>query len=129
MAIAGALVGVGQLVGDDGDRRPEQRRDRLLTEQRLVALVVGMGDDGDAGGQQLGTGRVDGQRRAVRTPEEQPVVGARDLPVLQLRLGDRGAHVDVPQRRRLAPVGETTPSQAQEAALRGRASPSEPMVV
>ena len=34
-------------------------------EQRLVAVVVGMGDEGDAGGQQLGAGGLDEQRLAV----------------------------------------------------------------
>ena len=41
----------------------EQRRDDRLAEQRLVALVVGVGDDGHAGRQQLGPGGVDQQRR------------------------------------------------------------------
>ena len=42
------------------------------------------------------------RRAAVRPGEREPVVGAADAPVLELRLGDGGAEVDVPQRRRLA---------------------------
>ena len=102
---ARALLGVGQRVGDDRDGRAEQRRDDRLAEHRLVALVVGVGDDGHAGGQQLRPRRVD-QERAVGAAEHELVVRPGDLAVVELGLGDRRAHVDVPQRRRLAAVGE-----------------------
>ena len=48
---ARALVGFGQRVGDHGDLDPEHRRGDGLTEQWLVALVVGMGDQRDASSQ------------------------------------------------------------------------------
>ena len=46
----------------------EERRHHLLAEQRLVALVVGMRDQRDAGGNQLGAGRFDLDR--VGTAED-----------------------------------------------------------
>src|SRR3546814_4545000 len=88
-------------------------------EQRLVALVVGVGHHGDAGREQLRAGRVDEQRGAVGTREHELVVGAGQLAVGQLGLRDGRLHVDVPQGRRLAAVGEVALGEAQEAALRG----------
>ena len=56
---AGALVGCGQRMGDDGDLDVEQRRAHGRAEARLVALVVGMGDEGDAADDQLRPRRLD----------------------------------------------------------------------
>ena len=100
---AGALLGVGQLVGLDRDLDAEDRRGDGGAEQRLVALVVGVGDEGDAADEQLGPGgRDDDGLAAVGAVERDVVVGAGALAVLQLGLGDRGLEVDVPEARRLA---------------------------
>ena len=115
---ARALLGVGQLVGDHRHPHAEQRRGDLGAEQRPVALVVGVGHQGHAGGQQLGPGGLDLHAAVGVDPgEAQAVVGAGPLPVLELGLADRGAEVDVPQGGGgalddLAPAGE-----AQEAPL------------
>ena len=53
---AGALLGLGELVGHDRDLDAEDRGGDRGAEQRLVALVVGVGDEGDAADQQLGPG-------------------------------------------------------------------------
>ena len=45
----------------------------------------------------------------------QPVVGAGDLPVLQLGLGDGGPEVDVPEGGRLGPVGQAAVDQPEAA--------------
>ena len=82
------------------------------------ATLITASHERDAGGDQLGAGRVDPDR-GVRALEADLVVGAGDLAVLQLGLGDRGAEVDVPQGGRLGPVGQVTMEQAQEAALAG----------
>ena len=86
-----------------GHRDVEQWRDRVGAEERLVARVVGMRDDGDARGEQLGPRRLDDQRfaraRSVGAQEAQAVVRAGHLTIGELGLRDRGAHVDVPQRR------------------------------
>ncbi len=62
---ARALLGIGELVRDDGHLDVEERRADGRAEQRLVARVVGMGDDGDARGEQLGAGRLDEDGLAV----------------------------------------------------------------
>ena len=59
---AGALVGLGQGVRQDGDLDVEQRRADRGAEQVLVALVVRVRDERDAGRQQLGAGRLDVDR-------------------------------------------------------------------
>ncbi len=46
---AGALFGVGVLGGDNRHPRAVERRDGVLAEELLVALVVGVGDHRDAG--------------------------------------------------------------------------------
>ena len=114
---AGALARVGQVVGQDRHLRAEQRSSHRGTGQPGVALVAGMADQGHAGRQQLGTGGGHRQRSAVRPAERQPVVVAGHVPVLQLRLGHRGAERDVPQGRALGQVGLAAGQVAQEGAL------------
>ena len=55
----------------------EQRRAHLGAEQRLVALVVGMGDQRDARGEQLGPRRLDQRRRRRRRPGGSAARGTR----------------------------------------------------
>ena len=102
---AGALVRLGQRVGDDRHLDAEQRRAHRRAEQRLVALVVGVGDEGHAADEQLGPGRVDdarrrraavegdagGRRRAARGPRSRP--GRR-------RCGSRRPTASAPRRCR-----------------------------
>ncbi len=89
-------------------------------EQRLVPLVVGMGDERHAGGEEFGSRGVDLDRVApVGAGERDLVVGARTLAVLHLGLRDRGAEVDVPERRCLLAVGLAAGDVAQERPLAG----------
>ena len=60
----------------------------------------------------MGSGVPSGWRKT------QLVVGAGDLAVLQLGLGDRRAHVDVPEGGRLGAIGEVPADKPQEPALR-----------
>ena len=126
---AGPLLGVGQLVGHHRHPHAEQRGDDGGAEQRLVAGVVGVGDQSDAGRQQLGPGGLDLHAAVGADPgEAQPVVGAGTLPVLELGLADGGAEVDVPQGGRrplddLAAAGRDGGSRAGT-----RAGPRSPMV-
>ena len=78
------LVGLGEVVGQHGHLDPEERGAHGRAEARRVALVVGVGDQRHAGGDQLGPGRLD-----LDVVEAQPVVGARQLAVLHLGLGHR----------------------------------------
>ena len=99
---AGAFVGLGKFVCDDGDFNAEQRGGHGAAEVGLVALVVGMGDEGDTRRDEFGAGGVDPDVGGVAdTGEAELVVGARHLLVLELGLGDGGLEGDVPQRRRL----------------------------
>ena len=82
---ARALVGLGQRMGDDRDLDVEDRRAHRRADERGVALVVGVGDEGDAADDELGPRRVDharrrrargtpagGRRRAARGPRSRP---------------------------------------------------------
>ena len=100
------LLGIGQTVGQHRHPHTEQRCRHLGAEQGLVPGVVGMGDQGHAGGQELGSRRLDlDVTSAVHPAETQPVVGAGDLLVLHLGLRHRRLEVDVPLGRCLGAVG------------------------
>ena len=75
---ARALVRLGELVGAHLDLLAVERHGHRGAEQGLVALVVGVSDERDAGRQQLGASGVDLDRpAAVGTSERDLVVGAR----------------------------------------------------
>ncbi len=114
MAMPEPLSGSASSWASTGTRTANSGRQHLGAEKGLVALVGGMGDQGDAGRDELGPGRLDLDGRAVSVGlgEAQPVVEARVLLVDELGLGDRGAEVDVPQRRRLLAVGLAPGQQA-----------------
>ncbi len=114
---AGALVRLRERVGLDLHLDAEQGRGDLLAEQRLVPFVVGIRHEGGAGGQQLGAGGLDVDLFAVFGEERVAVVGARDLTVLELGLGHRGAERDIPQGGRLRHVGVAGGEVRQEGAL------------
>ncbi len=103
----------------------EDRRAHGLAEQRLVALVVGVGDQGDAGRDQLGPGGLDvdaaGVLGAGDPAEPDAVEGPRPLAVLELGLGHGRAERDVPQGGALRDVRLAAREIAQEPALRGGA--------
>ena len=63
---AGALLGVDLLGREDRHRHAEERRQRALAEERVVARVVRVRGDADAGRQQLGARGRD--REARRRP-------------------------------------------------------------
>ncbi len=116
---ARALLGIGELVRDDRHLDVEQRRPDSAAEERLVARVVGMGDDRNARGDELGASRLDVDGFAVaRLREPDAVVRAGTFAVLELGLRDRGLEVDVPESRGLRQVRVAVAQQAQERALR-----------
>ena len=115
---ARALVLLRERVGEHGHLDVEQRRAHRRAEQRLVALVVGVGDERHARGEQLGARRLDVHvAGAVGLVERDAVVGGGLLAVLELGLRDRGAEVDVPQRRRERLVRLAALEVAQEGEL------------
>ncbi len=107
----------------------EERGAHGGAEERLVALVVGMRDEGHAGGEQLGAGRLDVDvAAAVGLVEGDAVVGAGLVAVLELGLRDRGAEVDVPEGRGERLVGLAALEVAQERELAGAACVSSEIV-
>ena len=65
MAMPEPFSGSASGWASDRHPHPEQRGDDLGAEQRPVAGVVGVGHQGHAGGQQLGPGGLDLDRRPV----------------------------------------------------------------
>ena len=114
---AGALVHLRGGVRHDRDLDAEDRRGDRGAEQRLVALVVGVGDQRHDRGDELGTGGLDVDRGAVGATVGHPVVGAGVVTRLELGLGHGGLEGDVPEGRRLLEVGLATGEVAQERAL------------
>ena len=100
---------------------PEQRRRHGGADQGRVAFVGGVDDDGDAGRQELGPGRVDEEVLATWAMENESVVGPRAFPFHQFGLGHRSTEIDVPQRRRFGRIGLAPAQEAQERQLRDAA--------
>ncbi len=120
---AGALVRLGQRVRLHGHLDAEQGRGDGGAEQVLVALVVGVGDQGHAGREQLGAGGLDEDllAGAVGAGEADAVVGALAVAVLLLGLRDGGAIGDVPHGGGLGLVRLPGLEVLEEGALRGGA--------
>ena len=102
---AGSLVGLREFVGEHGHLDAEHRGGDGRAEQRLVALVARMRDQGDAADDQFRSGGVDEHvgvvGRGPRRVESELVVRTGAFAVLEFGLCDRGLEGDVPQRRRL----------------------------
>ena len=118
IAIPEPFSGSARRCASTGTRAREQRRHDLGAEQRLVALVGGMRHQRDARGEQLGARRLDDHVVATVAMETKAVIRTRNLAILELGLRDRGAIVDVPQRRCFRFVGLSACELAQERALR-----------
>ena len=119
----GSLVGIGQPVGPDGYLDAEHRGDSRAVEQRLVAGVVGMGNQGHAGRHQFRSsgGHVD--VAAFGGVEGQRVVGARAVTLFEFGLGDGRVEGGVPQGGCLHLVGLAAGQVAQEGPLGGPLAP------
>ena len=118
MAMPDPFSGSASSWASDRHPHPEQRGARRRCRRGPVAIVVGMGHQGHAGGQQLGPGGLDVDRTVAAGPgEAQPVVGAGPFAVFELGLGHGGPEVDVPQGRggawrRPGPGGQGAGSRA-----------------
>ena len=108
---------------DDRDLDLEQGRSDSAAEERFVARVVGVGDERDARGDELGTSRLDVDGLAVgRLREPDAVVRAGTLAIFELGLRDRRLEVDVPERRGFGEKGVAVAQQLQERSLRRASS-------
>ena len=117
---ARTLVHLGGRVRHDGHLDAEDRRGHGGAEQRLVALVVGVGDECHDRGDQLGTGGLDVDGAAVGGVVGHAVVRAGVVTRLELGLGHGGLEGDVPEGRCLLEVGLAPGEVAQERALADR---------
>ena len=112
------LVLLRERVGEHRHLDVEQGRAHGRAEERLVALIVGVGHERDARGEQLGARRLDEHvTGAVGLVEPEAVVGGGLVAVLELGLRDGRAEVDVPQRRGQRLVGLAAFDVAQEREL------------
>ena len=80
-----------------------------------VPLVVRVRDQRDAGGEQLGSRRLDHDRGAIGAVERDPVVRRWPIAIFELGLRHRRPERHVPERRCLGLVGLTAGEVAQEA--------------
>ena len=97
----GALVGLGERVGDDWNFDVEEWCANRRAEEWLVALVVGVCDECDARSQQFGTRGVDEDvAGTVGLVEGERVVRTGSVAILEFGLCDGGVEVDVPQSGR-----------------------------
>ena len=109
IAMPEPFSGSASVVREHRHRHAEQRRRHRGAEPVPVALVVRVRDQRHARRDQLGArGLDDDVGRAVDAVERDRVIRAGQLAVLQLRLRDRGAVVDVPERR-APPAGTPRP--------------------
>ena len=70
-----AFFGVDGGIGEDGDGEAKQRHFGFLTVEFGVARILGVAEEGDAGGQQLWTRGHDGQRAAHGDAFHRPIDG------------------------------------------------------
>ena len=102
---------------EDWNLNAEHRRRHRLPEEILVALVVGVRDEGAHTHQQLGAGGFDEDGGAVGLREGDAVVGARVVAGFEFGLRDGGLKRHVPQRRRVVHVRLAAGEIAQEGFL------------
>jgi hypothetical protein len=117
IAMPAALVRLGGRVREHGDLDAEQRAGHRGAEQVLVALVVRVGDQRDAGRQQLGPGGLDVHGGAVGRAERDPVERAGVRARLELGLRHGGLERDVPEPGGLGLVRLVAGQVAQERLL------------
>src|SRR5262249_31556494 len=115
---AGPLVALDEIAREDRHGHAEERRQRLLADERLVALVLRVRGDADARRQQLGPRGGDGKATPALDPEAYLMERALLRAVLDLGLRDGRAEVHVPERGRLDLVDVALSQQVEEAPLR-----------
>ena len=129
----GALVHLRLGVGKNRDLNTENGGGNCGAKQRLVALVVGVSNQGHARGKKLGTSRFNADintvlnwrtgcsslssARGVGDVEGEAVVEARVFAALKLGLSNRGLEGDIPQTRSLSLVGLAALEITQECCL------------
>ncbi len=124
MAMPVPLSGCASSWATIGTSTPYRGVRTVVPKCGLVPLVVGVRDERDARGEQLGASGVDlDDTVAVGSCERDLVVGARTVAVLHLGLGDGGPEVDVPQGGCFLAVRLAAGDVAEERALAGAPRP------
>ncbi|CAB4900373.1 unannotated protein [freshwater metagenome] len=113
------LVGLREVVSKNRHLNAEDGRGDMRTKERLVAVVVRMRHESNAGGQQFGPRGLDKDVVATRAVEGEPVIGARHVFVFEFGLSHGRAERDIPQRGRHGLVGLAALDVAHEGQLRG----------
>ncbi len=115
---AGTFVLLGQRVRHHRDLDAEERGGHGAAEQRLIALVVGVGDQRDHGRDEFRAGRLDVCRQLVlRGVERDPVVGAGVVAGFEFGLGYCRLEGDIPQAGGVRLVGLAALQVAEEGLL------------
>src|SRR5271155_2776000 len=90
---------------DDRHSSLEQRCENLGADNGAVAGVVWVCNQCNTGAEELGTGGVDLHAPSLHFPEDEAVVCAGSLSLLELGLRHGGVEVDIPQGRGLGLIG------------------------
>ena len=114
---ARALVHLRRRMRENRHLDLEQRRVDILAEILLIAIVVRVGDQRAARGEQFRTGGFDVNRRAIFETERDLVIEAGIFAAFQLSLGDCGLEGHVPQARSVLLIGLAAGEIAQEGFL------------
>lgn len=118
---AGSLVRLSGSIGEDRNLPSEGGHDCFSPHQAGIALVSGVDDDGDAGGQELGSRRRNGNRSAAEEGERNRDELACSLQVFDLGLGNGGATLGAPDHGSFRAVGSILPHELEKGALCGPA--------
>ena len=112
-----ALAGVSEFVRQDRDPNAEERGRHLLTEQRPIALVLGMGNQRHARSDQFRPRGFD-RDHLVFVVKGHPVICGRGLAIFDLGLRHRGLKIHIPQSRSLDLIGQPLGEHAGKGTLR-----------
>ena len=113
---AAAGLGIGIIVGDDGDQPVHQRQAHHLADQRLVALVLGMDRHGGVAQHGLGPGGGNDDvaaRLAFNGIAEMPEM-ALHLPRHDLEIGNGGMELRVPIDQPLVAIDQALAVEIDE---------------
>ena len=114
---ARALLGIGIVVGDDGEPTADQRQHRLAPDEAPIALVLRVHGDGGIAQHGLGPGGGDDDVRAGPSCDgiaDVPELAVLHLPLLDLEIGDRRAQHRVPVDQALVAIDQALPVEADE---------------
>ena len=118
------LLGIGVVVGDDGDQAADDGQPDLLAHQVGIALVLGVHRHGGVTQHGFGPGRGhDDLARAILQRVGEAPEMAIDLALLNLQVGDGGLEVGVPVHQPLVAIEQALLVEGDEDLADGGAEP------